>query len=203
MALVIAAGVFMGDLIAALAYLLRGELTSRFLAKSFVVLTLSGGVFFYYFGGLRKTDGTTPRLSRDKLMAGISSAIVAIMVVLGFSQSGPPRVQRELRADSQRVNQLYRLSTAIRNYWTSHASQLPTGIDQLPGTAFTDPITHAPYEYRPTRANQYELCAVFARDTEPQVSGTGPNPWVHRAGHQCFPMDAAVTAEMPTQFYPY
>jgi hypothetical protein len=56
MALVIAAGIFMGDLIAALAYLLRGELTSRFLAKSFVVLMLSGGVFFYYFGGLRKTD---------------------------------------------------------------------------------------------------------------------------------------------------
>src|ERR1700751_2668532 len=45
MALVIAAGVFIGDLITALTYLLRGELTSRFLAKAIVVLMLSGGVF--------------------------------------------------------------------------------------------------------------------------------------------------------------
>lgn len=42
MALVIAAGIFMGDLITVLASLLRGEITSRFLAKSFVVLLLSG-----------------------------------------------------------------------------------------------------------------------------------------------------------------
>jgi hypothetical protein len=52
MALVIAACVFIGDLIAALTYFLRGEITSRFLAKAFVVLVFSGGVFFYYFGGL-------------------------------------------------------------------------------------------------------------------------------------------------------
>jgi hypothetical protein len=203
MALVIAAAVFMGDLIAALAYLLRGELTSRFLSKSFVVLSLSGGIFFYYFGALRKTDNAAPRVSRDKLMAGLSSAIVAIMLVLGFSQSGPPRVQRELRADSQRVSQLYQLSIAVRNYWSSHASQLPTGIDQLPGIAVTDPITHAPFEYRALRASQYELCATFARGSERQVSGAGPNPWVHAAGHQCFQMDATGTTQIPPQYYAY
>lgn len=202
MALVIAAAVFMGDLIAALAYLLRGELTSRFIAKSFVVLSLSGGIFFYYFGGLRKIDTTVPRLSRDKLMAGLSSAIVAIMVILGFSQSGPPRVQRELRADSQRVSQLYQLSNAIRIYWSSHASQLPAGIDRLAGNAFTDPITHAPYEYHPMGASQYELCATFTRSSERQVPEAGANPWVHLAGHQCFQMDASV-AQIPPQYYPY
>lgn len=201
MALVIAAAVFMGDLIAALAYLLRGELTSRFLAKSFVVLTLSGGIFFYYFGGLRKTDNAGSRISRDKLMAGLSSAIVAVMLVLGFSQSGPPSAQRELRADSQRLNQLYQVSTAIRNYWASHASQLPTGIDRLPGVASTDPITHAPYEYRPLQSSQYELCANFARSSERQGSEAGPNPWTHLSGHQCFAMDAAVTTQMPPQYY--
>jgi hypothetical protein len=202
MALVIAAAVFMGDLIAALAYLLRGELTSRFLSKSFVVLALSGGVFFYYFGGLRKTDAAAPKASRDKLMAGLSSAIVAVMVVLGFSQSGPPSAQRELRADSQRVSQLYQLSNAIRNYWTSHTSQLPTAIDQFPGIAFADPITHAPYEYRPMRASQYALCAIFARSSEHQVSDSGPNPWVHLAGRHCFPMDATVSVQMPPLYLP-
>ena len=203
MALVIAASVFMGDLIAALAFLLRGELTSRFLSKSFVVLALSGGIFFYYFGGLRKIDTAVSRLNRDKLMAGLSSAIVAVMLVLGFSQSGPPRAQRELRADSQRVRQLFRLSSAIGNYFTSHASQLPASIDRLPGIALNDPITHAQYEYHRVHDSQYQLCATFARSSERQVSETGPDPWVHAAGHQCFLMDATVMAQMPPQYYAY
>ncbi len=203
MALVIAAAVFMGDLIAALAFLLRGELTSRFIAKSFVVLSLSGGIFFYYFGGLRKMETAVPRMNRDKVMAGLSTAIVALMLVLGFSQSGPPRVQRDLRADSQRVSQLYQLSNVIRSYWTSHGAQLPTGISQLPGIAFTDPITHAPYEYRPMQSSQYELCANFARGSEHQGSQAGPNPWVHPAGHQCVRMDATGPAQMPQQYYAY
>jgi hypothetical protein len=104
MALVIAASVFMGDLITALAYLLRGELTSRFLAKSFVVLLLSGGVFSYYFGGLRKTDVASAinGPARDRLMAAIGAAAVVLLVILGFFQLGPPRVQRDFRADAQR-----------------------------------------------------------------------------------------------------
>ena len=73
MALVVAASVFMGDLITALAYLLRGELTSRFLAKSFVVLGLSSGVFWYYFGGLRKIEIAMGRFSRDRFMAAASA----------------------------------------------------------------------------------------------------------------------------------
>jgi hypothetical protein len=64
-ALVIAAGVFIGDLIAALTYLLRGALTSRFIAKAFVVLALSGGVFFYYFGGVSRQSGNRMRALRD------------------------------------------------------------------------------------------------------------------------------------------
>jgi hypothetical protein len=61
MALVIAACVFIGDLIAALTYLLPGEITSRFLAKASVVLVISGGVFSCYFVG--SNDPKKPRLT--------------------------------------------------------------------------------------------------------------------------------------------
>jgi hypothetical protein len=199
MALVIAAGVFMGDLIAALAYLLRGELTSRFLAKSFVVLALSGGVFFYYFVGLRKTDPAPVSSGRDRIMAGLSSAIVALTVVLGFFQLGPPSTQREFRADTHRVRQLYQLSTDVRTYWTAHASQLPSRVDQLSNNAYTDPITGAPYEYHPKQGSQYELCAIFARSSDRQRMISDPNPWVHPAGRHCFPLDAAVMMQFPPQ----
>jgi Domain of unknown function (DUF5671) len=206
LALVIAASVFMGDLIAALAYLLRGELTSRFLARSFVVLALSSGVIWYYFGGLRKTEAVASRFSRDRLMAIVSTAVVAVMIVLGFSQLGAPSAQRKLRADSQRLQQLYLLSAAIRNYYTGHASQLPTGLDQLSGIAYADPVTHAPYEYHPDQGSRYQLCAVFAahtpREEQEQTAGAFPYTWVHPAGRHCFPLDASLMSQSPT-YYAY
>ncbi len=54
-ALLIAALVVVGDLITFLTYFLRGELTTRFVAKVIVTLVLSGGVFWYYQGSLAKS----------------------------------------------------------------------------------------------------------------------------------------------------
>jgi hypothetical protein len=58
-ALLIAAGVVVGDLITFLTYFLRGELTGRFIAKTSVVLVLAGGVFWYYLGSLQKGAAAT------------------------------------------------------------------------------------------------------------------------------------------------
>jgi hypothetical protein len=55
-ALLIAAGIVIGDLITFLTYFLRGDLTARFVAKIAAVLVIAGGIFWYYFGSLRKTD---------------------------------------------------------------------------------------------------------------------------------------------------
>ncbi|HEV2324330.1 MAG TPA: DUF5671 domain-containing protein [Terracidiphilus sp.] len=209
MALVIAASVFMGDLIAALAYLLRGELTSRFLAKSVVVLILSSGVFCYYFGGLRKIRVAAfrlnPRLSRDRLMALVSTAAVIVMVVLGFVQLGAPSTQRKLVADGQRIQRMYLVSSSIRDYWKAHASQLPASLDQLPGTTYADPVTHAAFEYRPEQGSRYQLCAVFAdsssREDENQLPRVEPNPWTHPAGRYCFSLDASAFTQAPAYNY--
>jgi hypothetical protein len=204
MALVIAAAVFMGDLIAALAFLLRGELTSRFLAKSFVVLVLSGGVFYYYFGGLRKIEATAARFGRDRLMALVSTAAVCLMIVLGFLQLGAPSAQRKLVADSQRLQQLYVLSSAVRNYWQSHSSQLPASLNQLPGTAHADPVTRMPFEYLPGQGSQYQLCAVFVAPS-PAEDENQPraefDPWNHPAGRHCFLLDATVYPQAPAYNY--
>ncbi len=54
LALLIAAGVMIGDVVTFLTYFLKGELTTRFLAKVAVTLAISGGVFWYYFGSLRE-----------------------------------------------------------------------------------------------------------------------------------------------------
>jgi hypothetical protein len=199
MALVVAAGFFMGDLITALAYLLRGELTSRFLAKSLVVLALSGGVFFYYFGGLRKTEAASARANRDRVMAVVSSALVILIVILGFLQLGAPHTQRETRADSERVRELFQLSTQIEYYWTAHNSQLPPRLDKLPGRILADPVSRAPYQYLPGQGSQYQLCATFALSSDSEQSTPVPDAWVHPAGHHCFQLDAAMHAQPPMQ----
>ena len=198
MSLVIAAGVFMGDLITALAYLLRGEVTARFVLKAAVVLVISGGVFFYYFSGLRKTDAGPSARSRDRVMAGVSSAVFALMVVLGFLHLGSPHVQREYRADAQRVRELYQLSFAVRSYWTTH-SALPPDVDQLPSTAYADPITHAQYGYMPGKGSRYALCATFTRSSDRQEPAGGTDAWAHPAGSHCFPLDASVMTQPPRQ----
>ncbi|HEY2001852.1 MAG TPA: DUF5671 domain-containing protein [Acidobacteriaceae bacterium] len=206
LALVIAACVLMGDLIAVLTHLLRGELTSRFVLKALVVLALSGGVFFHYFSGLRRTDTAPARQSRDRRMAALSSAIVALMLVLGFWQLGSPARQRQFRADAQRVQQLFQLTSQIKNYWSSHASQLPPNLDQLPGNAsanaFVDPITRVPYDYHPRQGSQYELCANFARSSERSDLPPGQRQWIHPAGHHCFKLDATAMEAYPTVQYP-
>lgn len=207
MALVVAASVFMGDLITAVAYLLRGELTSRFLAKSFVVLALSSGVFWYYFGGLRKTEVVSGRFNRDRWMAAASALVVAMMVVLGFVQLGAPSRQRKLVADSQREQRLYMLSNAIRNYWQAHPSQLPKSLSEIPGPHL-DPITNQAFEYVPAQGGQYRLCAVFSspspQEDENQQPRSDPNAWAHPAGYHCFQLDVSAPPQPPSyKFYPY
>lgn len=207
MALVIAASVFMGDLITSLAYLLRGELTSRFLARSFVVLVLSSGVFWYYFGGLRKMETAAGRFSRDRLMAVTSGVVVAIMIVLGFVQLGAPSAQRKLVADNQRVQRIYMLSNAIRNYWLAHASHLPSSLSELPGS-YLDPITNQAFQYVPGQGSQYQLCVVFAarspREGDNQPTGGDPNAWTHPAGRHCFVLDVSALPQQPSyNYYPY
>jgi hypothetical protein len=201
MALVIATCVFMGDLIAVLTHLLRGEFTARFVLKALVVLALSGGVVTYYFSGLRRADITETRQSRDKWMAALSSAIVALILLLGFWQLGSPGTQREFRADMQRVQSLFQVSTQINSYWSSHQSQLPSNLDQLSGNPFVDPITRKSFEYQPMQGSHYQLCATFARTSERRDLPPEQNVWAHPAGHYCFTMDATAQLSYP-MLYP-
>ena len=204
MALVIAAGCFIGDLVATLTYFLRGEITSRFLAKAFVVLVLSGGVFSYYYGGLRKTEesGAQGRFIRDSWMAAFAALVVAAMVVWGFSSLGAPKTQRALRADATRVQSLYQLSLKIHGPWTANSvldRKLPTSLDELTDVQRYDPFTHAPYDYHVKGGSQYELCAMFSLPSQQDESH--PNMWSHPAGHYCFSLDAARDVEMPNLYY--
>ena len=204
MALVIAACIFIGDIIAALTYLLRGEITSRFLAKAFVVLILSGGVFFYYFGGLRRSEESVSgtKWVADKWMAAVSASAVVLMLVLGFSLVGSPSTQRMMRADERRVQDLYQLSDKIHNVW-SKGTKLPAHLDELNDATLADPITRVAYEYRPKEGSHYELCATFAVASSQNDAAARSKTWAHPEGRYCYLMDAAQTADNPGMYLSY
>jgi hypothetical protein len=202
MALVIAAGVFIGDLINALTYFLRGEITSRFLAKSLVVLVLSGGVFFYYFFGLKRSEESEAhgKWGRDLSMAALSGVAVTVMLILGFLYIGTPNTQRMLRADRKRVQDLYQLGAKIQGLW-AEKHQLPQHLDELPDIALVDPVTRAAYEYRITEGSRYQLCATFVASSS-QNDAAGSSTWSHPAGRHCFDFDAAQMTSNPYVYSP-
>jgi len=204
MALVVAAGVFIGDLITVLTYFLRGETTSRFLTKALVVLLLSGGVFFYYYSGLRKPEHALDQgaSKRDVWMAGLSAVASCVMVIFGFLQIGGPSTQRLLRADQKRLQDLFQLSVQINSHWKGDSGKLPEHLDDLPGVVIADPITRKQYEYRAQAGSRYELCAVFSTASE-RAPGTSSSPaWFHSAGRYCFQLDATQETANPPTYLP-
>lgn len=204
MALVLAAGWLVGDLITVLAYFLRGEITSRFLAKAFVVLVLSGGVLFYYYGGLKKSEESPSqaRSTRDSWMAALAALVALVMIVLGFRYLGAPKTQRALRADQSRVQDLYSLSSEIsRRLRFVSGAKMPAHLDELTNVRTADPVSQIGYEYRLKEGTQYELCATFSLPSPQHPASGRPDPWAHPAGHYCFSLDANRQPENPN-FYP-
>lgn len=126
-----------------------------------------------------------------KALAALVFAIVGAALAGGFYLIGPPAEARARRLDGRRETDLQRLRLAADLYWTRN-SRLPASLDELAKEAGTniysrDPANGESYEYSVKTPDTYELCAVFARDSE-----MGGNFWSHGAGRRCFAITAKV-----------
>jgi uncharacterized protein DUF5671 len=201
MVLVIAAAICIGDLVYVVTRLLTGELTARFVAQAAVVFALSGGVFFYYFGSLRRSEDAEARAgARDRWAAAMCAVVILVALIEGFSYIGGPKKQRDYRADQKRLQDLYWLNGSIRNFWSTN-HKLPDGLDPLIPPAPKDPATGTPYEYHLQSGSQYELCAKFVRASLPSQS-VQDNFWTHPEGRRCYAMDAEKLPDMPSMSFP-
>lgn len=119
--------------------------------------------------------------------------VIVVLVVLGalgggFYLVGPPAEQRARALDERRERDLAGLRLAIDLYWTRN-SRLPPTLEELAKEAGTniysiDPETGQPYSYGVKSGNTYELCAVFARQSE------RIDFWAHGAGPRCYAITA-------------
>jgi hypothetical protein len=190
MAMLIAAGVILGDLINFLNHFLRGELTTRFVLKSLVVFLLAGCVLWYHLGAVGRRVDIGRLAVRDLAYAGTLIAAALVSAVAGFWNLGSPATSRLIEADSQRSADLTRIALSLGRAWRDK-KQLPASLDDLaPSMRIQDPITRQPYEYRVTAEPSYELCAEFAIES-PISAGRLGRFSAHPKGKHCFPLDAS------------
>lgn len=127
-------------------------------------------------------------MSAGRIFVIGSTALVVAVVLVGVFLTGSPRQARMHSLDRQRVEALTQLSGAIISYHRDHAA-LPASLGEaaraeagIATADLTDPETGAPYEYRTTGADAYELCARF----EGPSAADEDLRWKHGSGRACF-----------------
>lgn len=198
LALLLAAGTLIGDLVAFVEHLLRGEITARFAAKVVVVLALAGGVFWFYLRSVQPGGRGASFRRHGRAGAAAAAGWVALTLVLSFAKFGSPAMQRLSASDDRRSEDLEAIANVIWVRWTSargpEAPVLPQSIKELPESAalrLADPISGQPYRYSPLGGARYELCAGFQSDTTKLAVPPRRSLFrVHPAGNYCFTVDA-------------
>lgn len=139
---------------------------------------------------------TDRRVISARTVVAISLAIVVVAVaVVGVILLDSPAEERLRRLDERRIADLHEISYAVDVYWTREGTVPPSlevlGNEERIVRELADPETGEPYEYRVLGGNDYELCAVFAREID---AGGRDVPyeylWYHGLGRQCFQLTA-------------
>ena len=204
LALFLAAGTVIGDLVVFVSQFLQSSITARFLSKCAVVFLIAGGVFWHFLGSVQASgDDRTARLRRYA-RAGLAASTAFVLLTLGlsFAKFGSPASQRLALSDQRRSRDLESIAKMIRSRWVATRGQdqaLPASLTDWPesaGLRLKDPATGVPYRYRPVAGARYELCAVFETDTTLLPEGMRGGVFrIHPKGEHCFAVDAP--AELP------
>lgn len=144
----------------------------------------------------------------------VFQAIVLITItsacIVGFFVVGPPSEERARRMDTQRVNDLQQVTSAVDQFYNqTNYQRLPTSLEELRGAqnvylaSIRDPQTKEPYQYNTINALSYSLCATFETpvDTSKQEPSYTHMPgntfWDHPAGEKCYTLKVNVYPVQP------
>ncbi|MCX6701606.1 MAG: DUF5671 domain-containing protein [Candidatus Zambryskibacteria bacterium] len=181
-----------GDLITVLYYFIDGQnLTTGFLLKVLALLVIASSIFTYYTSDIRGKLTSKSRIFW-RIFAGV---ILVCAIIWGFMVLGSPATQRLYKYDTQKINDLMNIDSAIQNYYSTK-NTLPKDFTELSTLNYymiqVDSQTQKSYEYNKTGNTTYELCAEFNK-TSPDTTGSniytrpvGYTSWTHPAGRYCF-----------------
>ena len=148
---------------------------------------------------------TKNNFNKDLIAFIYMSILAVIAVVYAFSILPNPKLQRDINFDQQRITNITDLQSQIGSFYTNEGN-LPQTIDVLVNNSSyygnhqtTDPLTKAAYEYTVLTPTTYQLCAVFAIDSDTiNKYATNDTTYTysystplqvktkHPAGHFCF-----------------
>ncbi|MEE8592636.1 MAG: hypothetical protein V3T03_00785 [Candidatus Bipolaricaulota bacterium] len=123
------------------------------------------------------------------------AVVVLAAVIGGIILLDSPVQERLRRLDERRVSDLRELSYVVDVYWTREG-HLPASLAELSEEErivrdLADPATGQPYEYRVLGDKTFELCAIFAHDTDTdERDSLYMSFWFHGTGRQCFQLKA-------------
>lgn len=177
-ALTIASVIALGDTIYFVGAFLRGDVTTRLVLKTLVILALTGGIISYYVSTMR---GKALDLVRDRGYAAAAVAGVALGLGFGFFDTGSPQHQRFVTLDERRISDIGALQRELDD-----TKILPATLAGLKRPIFgndtrKDPVTDDFYEYARLEGRHYRICATFDTDDTQRQDG-----FAHPAGHTCF-----------------
>ncbi|WP_107667360.1 hypothetical protein [Cyanothece sp. BG0011] len=143
--------------------------------------------------------------SLNRFFLGLSIFAVTIGIVTGFWLLGSPQLQRTLKADQRRVENLHEIAQFLYRETTdsNNNSDIP---QSLPERGYTsDPITQQSYDYNIIEGTEYQLCANFETDSQNNRKKDDfyrrLNPfWDHPQGRHCYTLNAE---DSPPNLYDY
>lgn len=204
------------DLITLINTFLDGELTTRFALKVLAVLLVAAAVFWYYLWELKRDPMKPTRVTR--VAAICSSAVILAAIIASFFVIGSPAKQRDVRLDQDRLSDVQSIQSSLVSYWRDKGV-LPENLDALEDDIIgyrnpLDPVSGEAYEYATTGELSFQLCAVFAGESDGKENAarvpmmfesgypaSGFDVWSHPVGRHCF--DRTIDPDRVKEGYGY
>jgi len=159
------------DGIVLLTTFLQGEqLTLRFVLKVLTIIVVALTVFWFSVKELQGTFITEIKTLKKTTL--ITSAVLLVLLVLGFMQTGSPQQARYQVEDIERVANLTMIQNEVVEYWRTTGA-LPVSLEVLNDPIRyveipVDSVTGEEYGYAVLSENVFELCATFATNSSMQ-----------------------------------
>jgi hypothetical protein len=148
---------------------LQGEqITLRFILKILTVIIVASLVFWLSLKELKgELLGNTTYF---KKIFSIISAVILVLIIVGFVFIGSPENARLQAEDTQRINDLSYIQNAVNTFWMEKG-MLPATLEQLNDplnytSIPVDRITGENYGYNIIDEKNFEICADFATVSE-------------------------------------
>jgi len=184
----------LGTLVSVLYTFLNGDITLRFLLKAGIMCIVLALACFYY---LKDAQGYWVKHETQSLLAGgVAILIALIAIVAGFLSIDSPQTVREMRIDTEQVNDLRTIQFGIEEYLRATATttapaslaMISEFLPQIPSA----PVNRPAYEYEQTDTG-FTLCATFKTQSTSNESIVstggaiiGAENWLYSPGRTCF-----------------